>query len=66
MNTKMQFSVVTRDGMRVHFMALEILQAVRSGGINPTMVDVFYRRTGSMFLDLADRTQRENRTQTAL
>ena len=55
-----------RDGMRVHFKTLEILQAVRSGGINPAMVDDFYRRAGSVFLDLADRAQRENRTQTAL
>ena len=55
-----------RDAIQIHFMTLEILQAVRSGGINPTMVDDFYRRTGSMFLDLADRAQRENRTQTGL
>ena len=67
MNTRMQSKVVMRE-MECEFMlwALEILQAVRSGGINPAMVDDFYRRAGSVFLDLADRAQRENRTQTAL
>ena len=55
-----------RDAIRIQFMTVEILQAVRSGGINPTMVDDFYRRTGSMFLELADRAQREIRTLTGL
>ena len=54
------------DAIRVQFMTLEILQAVQSEGINPTMVDDFYRRTGSMFLELADRAQREIRTLTGL
>ena len=55
-----------RDAIRIQHMTMEILQAVQSGGINPTMVDEFYNRTATMYQDLADKAQSENRTQSAL
>ena len=55
-----------RDASRMQRMMVEMLQAVKGGGINQTMVDEFYNRTATMFQDLADKAKSENRTQSAL
>lgn len=52
-----------RDASRMQRMMMEILKAIQSGSTEP---DEFYNRSATMFLDLADRAKRENRTQTAL
>ena len=52
-----------RDAIRMQHMMMQIAQAIQSGSTEP---DEFYNRCATMYQNLADKAQSENRSQSAL